>query len=172
MATSAVSLSIEDYLRTAYKPDVDYVDGEIQERNVGKIDHSTIQSAMVGFFWLRRTQWGILPLTEQRIRVAETRVRIADLAVIRADDPREEVTIQPPLICVEILSPEDRMSRAKIVLSDYVAMGVQNVWLIDPLRRAAFTFDAAGLHDADPFKLAVADSPIYLDLTEAFAAID
>jgi Uma2 family endonuclease len=172
MATSAVSLSIEDYLRTAYKPDVDYVDGEIEERPVGTFDHGTMQAAISGYFWTRRREWKIQPVVEQRIRVADTRVRIADLAVLRADAPREEVTLTPPMICIEILAPEDRMSRAKIVLADYVAMGVQNVWLIDPLRRAAFTFDAAGLHDADPFKLTVADSPIYLDLTEAFAAID
>jgi hypothetical protein len=51
-------------------------------------------------------------------------------------------------------------------------MGVQNVWLVDPIRRAAFTFDANGLHEADPTRLTVPGTPIHLDLTEAFAAID
>jgi hypothetical protein len=33
-------LSIEQYLNTDYRPDVDYVDGYIEERNVGETDHA------------------------------------------------------------------------------------------------------------------------------------
>jgi hypothetical protein len=51
-------------------------------------------------------------------------------------------------------------------------MGVPHIWLIDPLRRTAQTFDATGLHDADPTNLTIPGTPICLDLTEAFAAID
>jgi hypothetical protein len=51
-------------------------------------------------------------------------------------------------------------------------MGVKNIWLIDPIRRAAFTFDADGLHEADPANLTVPNTQIKLDLTEAFAALD
>jgi Uma2 family endonuclease len=169
MATTPMLLSLDEYLRTRYEPDADYVDGEIEERNLGEFEHATFQSAIAGWFWPRRQEWAIQVVTEQRIRVSPTRVRIADIAILRTEAPREKVT--PPLICIEILSPEDRMSRAKVVLGDYVAMGVENVWLIDPLRHAAFTFDAAGLHDADPSRLGVAGTEIWLDLTEAFAAI-
>ncbi len=111
-------------------------------------------------------------VVEQRIRVSPTRVRICDLAILRADAPREKVTETPPLICIEILSPEDRLSRAQRVLADHLAMGVQNLWLIDPLRRSAHTFDSNGLHYADPTSLAVPNTPIALDLTDAFAALD
>ena len=58
------------------------------------------------------------------------------------------------------------------MLADYFAIGVPNIWLIDPIRRSAFTFDANGLQEADPKNLTVANKPIRLDLTEAFAAID
>lgn len=75
-------------------------------------------------------------------------------------------------MAVEILSPEDRLTRAKLVLTDYLRMGVQNIWLIDPLRRAAFTFDTQGLHETDSTRLIAPNSPIFLDLTEAFAAMD
>jgi hypothetical protein len=51
-------------------------------------------------------------------------------------------------------------------------MGVENIWLIDPTRRTAYTFDATGLHLADPTNLTVPGTPIHLDLTEAFAALD
>jgi Uma2 family endonuclease len=172
MATSPALLSIDEYLRTGYKPDVDFVDGEIEERNLGEFEHATFQIAIGSWFWSHRAEWSIQPVTEQRIRISPVRVRICDIAVLRADAPREKVTQTPPLICIEILSPEDRLARAKEVLVDYLAMGVENIWLIDPIRRAAFTFDATGLHEADPTRLTVPNTPIHLDLTEAFAAID
>ena len=36
MATSVLPL-IEEYLKTTYRPDREYIDGEILERNVGKM---------------------------------------------------------------------------------------------------------------------------------------
>ena len=30
-------ISVEDYLATAYEPDCDFVDGHIEERNVGEV---------------------------------------------------------------------------------------------------------------------------------------
>ncbi len=35
MAATPALLTIEEYLRTSYKPDVDFVNGEIAERNLG-----------------------------------------------------------------------------------------------------------------------------------------
>ncbi len=111
-------------------------------------------------------------MTEQRIQVSADRIRICDLVLLRADAPREKVTRTPPLLCIEILSPEDRLPRAQVVFADYQSMGVPNVWLIDPLRKAAYTFDATGLHIADASRLAIPGTPILLDLTTAFAALD
>ena len=172
MTTAPALLSIEEYLRTSYKPDVHFVDGEIEERNVGKYDHGKIQGWIFQIFNLAAKEWATDVVVEQRILVRADKVRVSDIAILRSDAPREEVTTFPPLICVEVLSPDDRLSRAKLVLGDYLAMGVQNIWLIDPLRRAAFTFDAAGLHEADPTSLKVPNTPIHLDLTEAFASLD
>jgi Uma2 family endonuclease len=172
MATAPPLLSIEEYLHTSYSPDADYVDGEIEERNLGEFEHARLQLLIGAFFAMHEKDWHIRGVIEQRIRIASSRVRVCDLALLRADAPRERVTTTPPLICIEILSPEDRLSRAKEVLADYFAMGVQNIWLIDPIRRAAFSFYADQLHVADPTNLTVPNTPIRLDLTEAFAAID
>ncbi len=172
MATTPALLSIDEYLHTSYKPDVDFVDGEIEERNLGEFEHARIQTALASFFFTREKDWQIKAVVEQRIRVSPTRVRICDLAILSATAPREAVTETPPLICIEILSPENRLSRAQRVRADYLAMGVQNLWLIDPLRRSAHTFDGNGLHHADPTALIVLGSPIALDLTDAFAALD
>ena len=44
MATATTLIPIEEYLRTTYHPDRDYVDGEIQERNLGEREHARLQT--------------------------------------------------------------------------------------------------------------------------------
>lgn len=172
MATAPPLLSIERYLHTSYKPDVHFVDGEIEERNVGEFEHAKIQTLIAVIFNNNEKAWKTNTIVEQRIRINSDRVRICDVAVLRADAPRESVPQTPPLICIEILSPEDRLSRAELVLQDYLNMGVTNIWLVDPLRRSAYTFNSTGLHIADPTNLTVPGTPIHLDLTEPFQSLD
>lgn len=42
MATG-VLVSVEEYLKTSYSPDCDYVDGEVIPRNLGESKHSGAQ---------------------------------------------------------------------------------------------------------------------------------
>ena len=81
-AAIPVLLSIDDYLDTSYRPDVDFVDGYIEERNLGEFDHARLQFKLAAFFDGKEKLWGIQGVTEQRIRVSPTRVRIADLALL------------------------------------------------------------------------------------------
>lgn len=171
MATAPTLLSLEEYLHTSYKPDVDFVDGELEERNVGEYEHARLQTLVAVFFVSYEKAWNFKTVVEQRIRVTSSRVRICDVAILRADAPREQVTETPPLLCIEILSPEDRLARAERVLADYRTMGVENLWLLDPIRRAAYTFDSTGLHISGP-TLSIAGTPIQLDLADIFAALD
>jgi Uma2 family endonuclease len=172
MATAPTMLSLEEYLSTSFRPDADYVNGELQERNLGQFDHGRLQWFLSAYFFSREKEWHIKGSADQRIRIASSTIRVCDLVLLYEDAPREQVIETCPLLCIEIMSPDDRLGRAKEVLADYLVMGVPNIWLIDPLRRAAFTFDASGLHEADPTRLTVHGTPIHLDLTEAFAAID
>jgi len=75
MATTA-QIGIETYLKTSYHPDCDFVDGEIEERNLGEFDHAALQAAIVAYFYPNRQSWKIHVLPEQRVRVSATRVRI------------------------------------------------------------------------------------------------
>ena len=47
---AGTQISVEEYLHTVYRPDCDYVDGVVEERNLGERDHSWIQGRLVGFF--------------------------------------------------------------------------------------------------------------------------
>ena len=46
MATATpLPISTSEYLRTSYRPDCDYVDGVIEERNLGELDHAACNEA-------------------------------------------------------------------------------------------------------------------------------
>src|SRR5882762_3866400 len=167
MATAAqVSrVSIDTYLKTSYHPDCDYVDGEIEERNLGEFDHAQLQAAIVAYFYPNRKKWNIHVQPEQRVRVSPSRVRIPDVCLVSRDLPIEQVITKPPLVVVEILSPEDRVRRYNNRLEDYKAMGVKNIWVIDPATQKGFDW-IAGWHQTEKFE--AAGTPIYLDLREIF----
>jgi Uma2 family endonuclease len=69
--------------------------------------------------------------------VRPTRFRIPDVCAIPLSDPLVEILRTPPLLCIEILSREDRMSEIQERVEDYLAMGVPAVWVIDPHRHLA-----------------------------------
>jgi Uma2 family endonuclease len=135
MATTAVT--IQEYLSTVYEPDCDYVDGEVQERNLGEIDHSRLQLAIGSYFYTHRKEWGISAYTEQRVQVSPSRFRIPDVCVILGQ-PTDQILREPPFICIEILSPDDRVSRTNERMDDYLRFGVPYVWLLDPQTRKAW----------------------------------
>ena len=172
MATASTLISIEEYLRTSYHPDCDYVEGEIQERNLGEREHARLQALLTVWFGNNEKAWNVYALVEQRIRVAPRRVRIADICLVRRDAPREQVIVTPPLLCVEILSPEDRLPRAARVMEDYARMGVANLWLLDPKDRVAYDYAGKGLLKLTSERLAIPNTEIHVDLPALFAALD
>jgi Uma2 family endonuclease len=140
-------VSIREYLSTDYSPDCDYVDGVIEERNLGENDHADLQTAVAIYFASRRKQWGIYVVVEQRVQVSSTRFRVPDVCIMAGDRPKEQIFRTPPLMCIEILSPEDRLSRVEVKFNDYLSMGVPYVWLLDPATRKAYRWTAAGMHE-------------------------
>lgn len=172
MATAPPLLSIEEYLHTCFKPDVHYVDGEVEERNVGERTHNFIQQWLVALFARNEEAWAADAIIEQRIRMASNRVRVCDVAIVRATDPWEEVITTPPLACIEVMSPDDRLSRAEEVLADYFAMGVPNVWLIDPYKRKSHQYGPDGMRVSDASTIAFPGTEIVINLNDLFATLD
>lgn len=171
MATATpLPISVREYLHTSYQPDCDFVDGHIEERNLGELDHAELQSALLVYLERYKRDWGIRAVTEIRIRTSATRVRIADVAVLSVSAPREQVIQTPPVAVIEILSPEDRPPRYGERINDYRRMGIKGVWVIDPATRKGFDCTAGDWVEVSLF--AVPGSAISIDLAALFAAID
>lgn len=172
MATT-VFIPVEEYLQTSYQPDCDYVDGKVEERNLGERPHSSVQSMITIIFGQNRREWRLVPLTEQRVQVSTTRFRVPDICVIRADDPDETILHTPPLLCVEVLSPEDRFSRVMARVDEFLAMGVPHAWIIDPRSREIWTVASDGRPVVvTGTELTLPGTPVRIDVPEIFALID
>ncbi len=131
--TPALLISVEEYMETSFEDgDREYIDGELQEINVGEIDHSYIQTMIAAWFYNRAKRLGLCPLVEVRTRVSPTRYRLPDMTVVKGPRPTGRVITEPPFLAIEIVSPEDRLSRMEERIDDYIRFGIPYVWVIDP----------------------------------------
>lgn len=173
MATSTpVIVPLAEYLDTVYRPDRDWIDGETKERNMGEQPHARIQGYFTYFFRLNSARFGVHALPEQRVQTSARHYRIADVCVVRRSTPMEPIVCTPPLICIEVLSKDDRMSDIQERVEDYLTMGVPTVWVVDPRRRRAYSATASGALQPAPTELTVAGTEIRIPISDIFAELD
>jgi len=70
-------VSVEEYLNAQYRPDMEFVDGVLVERNAGDWLHSLIQSNVL--FALRRKYPHLKVVPELRSSITNTRSRLPDV---------------------------------------------------------------------------------------------
>jgi Uma2 family endonuclease len=174
MATLAANplVSVEEYLRTFYRPDCDYVDGVIEERNLGEAEHGVLQGELGFLFRLHRKEWGIIPIPECRLQVGPRRFRIPDVLVLRDTQKAQGIIREAPLLCIEVLSPEDRWARMSVRLDDYVALGVEHIWCFDSVSREVRRYTAKGYEHVYEPVLAIPGTPIQINIADVFSALD
>ena len=131
MAT-AIHVPVEEYLRSSYEPDAEYVDGEVEERAVGEVDHAAWQAAIQRWFFAHDREWNIVVFPELRVQVSPSRFRVPDVAILNFDRPAEQIITHAPIAVFEILSPEDTVLKVRRKLADYAKMGIPQIWVIDP----------------------------------------
>jgi Uma2 family endonuclease len=124
---------VEVYLRCSdWEPDAEYVDGEIEERPMGEYDHAAWRSAIQKWFWKHEEEWNVEAIAELRVQMAATRFRVPDVTILDWSRPIEQIVTHAPVAVFEILSPEDTYARLMRKLNDYAAMGIPQIWVIDP----------------------------------------
>ena len=161
----ATQVSVEEYLKTVYRPDRDYVDGVVEERNFGQLDHSLVQARLIGS--IMRQSREILPLPEWRFQITPTRFRVPDVTVV-SGRPSEQILTKAPLLCVEILSPEDRISRVNVRIQEYLDFGVPVVWLIDPEDKTIWIYRSSGMVQAPAPSIKLDRTSIEIPFVEIF----
>lgn len=164
--SSTVAVPLSEYLGTSYRPDCDYLEGELLERNVGERDHSRLQTLLAVYLHQREKQLGITVLTEQRVQVRANRFRIPDVTVIAGGLPPGPIVTEPPFLCIEILSPSDRLTEMQQRVDDYLSFGVRYVWLIDPTNRHAWVHTPDSIREVRDGGLTTENPAIRVVLSE------
>lgn len=178
MATQSISeqhdrfISVEEYLSTVYEPDCEYDDGLVVERNLGEFEHALLQTLLATLFTNNMEAWSVFGLTAQRVQIDPRRFFVPDVCALRIGSRIDDILTVPPLIVIEIMSPEDSMRRVTKMAIEYLGFGVQNVWVIDPQARVAYTSTAAGLERVAGAELSVAGTSILIRVTELFEKVD
>ena len=113
----------------------------------------------------REVQWGIIVLPEQRVQVKTARFRVPDITVIAGPLPATPILLQPPFLCIEILSRGDSMYDVQERIDDYLAFGVQNVWVINPRTRRAFEYTSDSIREVKDGVLRTQNPDIELPLS-------
>ncbi len=178
MATQPISeqpgrfVSVEEYLSTVFEPDCEYDNGVVVERNLGEFEHAFLQTLLATLFTNNMDNWGVFGLTEQRVQINPRQFLVPDVCVLRLGSPREPILTHPPLIAIEIMSPEDTIRRAATKAIQYLDFGVEHIWVIDPTARVAYRGNKTGLELVPSGELTVGETPIMVRIAELFAKLD
>jgi Uma2 family endonuclease len=132
MGATTNFVPVEEYLRSSFEPDAEYVDGQIEERAVGENDHSAWQAAICAWFQHQLQTGQIRVRPELRVQVAPTRFLVPDVTLLDRNRPIEPIATHPPVAVFEILSPADTLRRVMTKCGMYEKMGIQTILVIDP----------------------------------------
>jgi Uma2 family endonuclease len=147
MATKAL-LTPEQYLAKRFERAPEFVHGEIAERTLPNLSHGRTQQRLA----VRLDGAGYC-CTDVRMRLAEDLFRIPDVALFEGTGPAEEIPSSPPLLVVEVSSPDDRLHDLLRKLEDYRIWGVRNIWLVEPELKKLHVYDNGSLKEVSRFEL-------------------
>lgn len=174
MAASATVpfVSVEEYLRSDPQPDMDYVDGVMERRNLGEYDHADLETELGAIFRNHRKDWNVRAVVEVRVQVLPTRFRIPDVCIMPAAWKRTPIVREAPMLCIEVKSPDFTLKRERNRAQDFLNMGVPEVWILDPEKRAAYVLRNDGMTEQREGLLKLAGTAIELDLASLFSVLD
>ena len=127
---ASTTASIDEYLKTSYVPDFEFIDGNLLEKPVVGPVHGRVQILIGVWFFQHQAEWNLIASAEARTQVSMTRVRLPDVVVGAPGFLTENALTQPPVIAIEVLSRSDSMLDLKRRAGDLERMGVENIWLM------------------------------------------
>jgi Uma2 family endonuclease len=141
--SAQTGMSVEEYLHTSFPGlDREYRDGELVERSSPDYLHGKTQAVLVAFFFALRSKFPVFPAVETRVKIRTGLYLIPDVSVFFPTEP-SPLPENPPLIAIEVLSEDDRLSAVRKKLQEYRDWGVPHVWLVDTRERRFYTCDRA-----------------------------
>jgi Uma2 family endonuclease len=163
--SAAATVSVEDYLRHTEKPLSEYVDGVLSPKAMPTKAHALIQ--LILQLMLRKQ--GVEALAEVQVRLSPTKYLIPD--VIAAPVIQSPYPTEPVLLCVEILSPEDRLGATLAKCEEYHAWGVPFCWVVDPDKRTVWQYHSGSDPERVAYTGVVTAGSLNVSLTDLFSEL-
>ena len=171
--TSAPLVTVEEYIARFVdgeeEPACEFVDGVLLEKPMGTKRHSQVQANIIKLVGQHYDET-LNALPELTTRLRDRQFYIPDIAVEQPSQPiqgRYPGPKDPVLLCVEVVSPPDRVGKLFAKCEEYHCWGVPYCWVIDPEHRVAWEYFPA---DFEPRKVegAITAGPIRLELSDVF----
>jgi len=144
---SKTLLTPQQYLATSWEREPEYVRGELVERPLPNKTHGRLQLLLC--ILLGRAGFGC---TEVRMRIAGDVYRVPDFALFE-NEPPGEIPDTPPLLIIEIASPDDRFADLMAKLNEYRRWGVKHLWLIEPGLKELRVYEEGSVKLVDRFEI-------------------
>ncbi len=170
MALATGLISVEEYLTTNYMPSCEYVDGVLHAKPMGTRKHGIIQARIAALINANFENYEAG--SEISVRMSPTKVLIPDVIVQDRKNIQDPYPTEPVHLCIEILSPTDRISEAFAKAEDYHAWGVPTVWILDPEARRSWEYCAGQRPVEIPASGSLTAGEILIVCKDIFAALD
>ncbi|MEH2086185.1 Uma2 family endonuclease [Nostoc sp.] len=143
VSTPVTKLTFEEYLNYDDGSGFHYelVDGRLELINPPTIQHFLIvaflDTALIAEIQRLSLPW--LTFRETGTRTGKNKSRLTDLSVVTQEQAREllnasAVFESPPLLIVEVVSPDSINRDYRYKRSEYAAVEVPEYWIVDPLK--------------------------------------
>ncbi|MEH1950821.1 MAG: Uma2 family endonuclease [Nostoc sp.] len=143
VSTPVTKLTFEEYLNYDDGSGFHYelVDGRLELINPPTIQHFLIvaflDTAFIGEIQRLSLPW--LTFRETGTRTGKNKSRLTDLSVVTQEQARgllnaSAVFESPPLLIVEVVSPDSINRDYRYKRSEYAAVEVPEYWIVDPLK--------------------------------------
>ncbi len=120
------------------------------------------------FYRFTKRNGGVEALPEARVQVSQTRFRVPDVCVVRTGDADEPIITAAPLVCLEVLSPDDSFAAMRRRAQDYFDMGVPEVWIFNSRTRTVYACTASSVTEHMTGMLRLAGTEVEISIEEAF----
>lgn len=168
MAAVAGLVSVEEYLRTSYKPACEYIDGVLRQKPMPTRKHGIIQRHLGT---LASANGDYEAATELTVRVREGKYLVPDIGVQARNAIQDPYPTEPIFLCVEILSPQDRFAEILMKCDEYLTWGVPTTWIVDPDSRRAWVYTGHAPNEV-PASGALTAGALSVPLADLFSVLD
>lgn len=142
VTTPVTSVTFEEYLTYNDGTGFHYelVDGRLELMNPPTIEHFLIVDFLDTLLKaeIKRLSLPWLSFRESGVRTGQNKSRLTDLCVVTLEQAKELMKVSavfqsPPLLIVEVVSPESVKRDYRYKRSEYAALEVPEYWIVDPL---------------------------------------